>query len=52
MGFFVMDPKVFGYIKDDSTILEKEPLESFAHDKQLVAYKHSGFWQPMDTPSG
>lgn len=48
-GFFVMDPKVFGYIKDDSTILEKEPLESFAHDKQLVAYKHSGFWQPMDT---
>lgn len=48
-GFFVMDPKVFSYIEGDSTILEKEPLESFAHDKQLVAYKHTGFWQPMDT---
>lgn len=48
-GFFVMQPEVFGYIDDDSTTLEKEPLESLAQDGELVAYKHSGFWQPMDT---
>ena len=48
-GFFVMEPKVFDYIADDATILEKEPLENLAKDGQLVAYKHSGFWQPMDT---
>jgi glucose-1-phosphate cytidylyltransferase len=48
-GFFVMEPKVFDYIKDDATILERDPLENLAKDAQLVAYKHSGFWQPMDT---
>jgi len=48
-GFFVMEPKIFDYLKDDSTILEREPLENLARDGQLVAYKHSGFWQPMDT---
>lgn len=49
-GFFVCEPKVFDYIKDgDSTIFEKSPLENLAHDKQLNAYKHSGFWRPMDT---
>jgi glucose-1-phosphate cytidylyltransferase len=48
-GFFVMEPKVFEYIKDDTIILEREPLENLARDGQLVAYKHSGFWQPMDT---
>jgi glucose-1-phosphate cytidylyltransferase len=48
-GFFVMEPKVFDYIKDDSTILEREPLENLARDGQLVAYKHPGFWQSMDT---
>jgi len=48
-GFFVMEPRVFEYIKDDGTILEREPLENTARDGQLVAYKHSGFWQPMDT---
>lgn len=47
-GFFVMEPKVFEYIEDDTTILEREPLENLARDGQLVAYKHSGFWQPMD----
>lgn len=48
-GFFVMQPEVFRYIKDDSTILEKEPLENLAKDRELAAYKHDGFWQPMDT---
>lgn len=48
-GFFVMEPKVFDYIDGDATMLEREPLERLAKDGQLVAYKHSGFWQPMDT---
>ena len=48
-GFFVMEPQVFDRIADDSTILEREPLESLAADGQLGAYKHRGFWQPMDT---
>ena len=48
-GFFVMEPEVLNYIAGDSTILEKEPLEGLARDKQLVSYKHDGFWQPMDT---
>jgi glucose-1-phosphate cytidylyltransferase len=48
-GFFVMEPEVLDYIADDTTILEKEPLESLAGDRQLVSYKHTGFWQPMDT---
>lgn len=48
-GFFVMDPKVFGYIAGDSTVLEKEPLENLVRDKELVAYRHNGLWQPMDT---
>ncbi len=48
-GFFVMEPQVLDYIADDLTILEKEPLESLAKEQQLVSYKHSGFWQPMDT---
>ena len=48
-GFFVMEPKIFDYIKDDSTILEKDPLENLAKNGQLKAYKHDGFWHPMDT---
>lgn len=48
-GFMVMEPQVFDYIEGDTTILEKKPLEDLARDGQLVAYKHSGFWQPMDT---
>ena len=49
-GFFVCEPKLFDYIKEgDSTILERSPLEGLAKDGQLVAYKHDGFWQPMDT---
>ena len=49
-GFFVCEPGVFDYIKNgDETIWEKEPMEQIAHDGQLYAYKHSGFWRPMDT---
>ena len=48
-GFFVMQPEVLGYLGDDTTVLEKEPLERLAADGELVAYKHHGFWQPMDT---
>lgn len=48
-GFFVLEPAVLDYIENDATIFEKEPLEGLAQDGQLVAYKHSGFWQPMDT---
>jgi len=47
-GFFVLEPKVFEYIKDDQTFFEKEPLERLANEKQLCAYIHNGFWMPMD----
>lgn len=48
-GFFVFEPEVFGYIKGDSTILERETLERLAEDGELMAFSHTGFWQPMDT---
>ncbi len=49
-GFFVCEPKVFDYIKDgDDVTFEKEPLEKIAENNQLNAYKHYGFWRPMDT---
>lgn len=48
-GFFVMEPEVLDYIDGDETILEKAPLEKLACDGQLKAFKHTGFWQPMDT---
>ncbi len=48
-GFFVLEPEIFDYIESDSTIFEREPLEKLAKDHQLMAYKHEGFWQPMDT---
>lgn len=48
-GFFVCEPKVFDYIENsDDITLEKTPLENLAKDKQLNAYKHYGFWRPMD----
>lgn len=48
-GFFVLSPKVIDYIGDDDSIWERQPLEQLAADDQLMAYKHVGFWQPMDT---
>jgi len=48
-GFFVIEPQFFDYIKNDSTYLEREPLETVSRKKQLFAFKHNGFWQCMDT---
>jgi len=48
-GFFVFEPGVLGYMTGDGTILEREPLERLAGGKQLMAFCHGGFWQPMDT---
>lgn len=48
-GFFVCEPAVIDLIKDDLTVWEKEPLEAMASTGQLSAYRHAGFWQPMDT---
>ncbi len=49
-GFFVCEPEIFNYISNgDLTVLEKDPLEKLATNNQLVAFKHSGFWKPMDT---
>ena len=48
-GFFVMEPSFFKFIKNDKTYLEREPLEKITKKKQLLAFKHKGFWQCMDT---
>jgi glucose-1-phosphate cytidylyltransferase len=48
-GFMVFNPEIFDYLEDDSTVLEKEPLETLAKSGELIAYKHQGFWQCMDT---
>lgn len=48
-GFFVLEPEVINYISDDMTVWEQEPLQKIANDGKLCAYKHIGFWQPMDT---
>ena len=48
-GFFVFEPEIFDYLHDDSTILERMPLETLAKEHKLTAFKHYGFWHPMDT---
>lgn len=48
-GFMVLQPEIFDYIEGDTTVLEKEPLETVAQTGNLMAYKHDGFWQCMDT---
>jgi len=48
-GYFVLSPRVIDYIAHSSTTWEREPLEQLAKEGQLSAYKHTGFWQPMDT---
>ncbi|MCS6762547.1 MAG: glucose-1-phosphate cytidylyltransferase [Candidatus Devosia symbiotica] len=48
-GFFVFEPSVFDYIEGDQTVFERTPLERLASDGQLAAFKHTGFWKPMDT---
>jgi len=48
-GYFVLEPSVIDYIEDDTTTWEAEPLQNLARDGELNAFKHTGFWQPMDT---
>jgi glucose-1-phosphate cytidylyltransferase len=48
-GFMVMEPRIFDFIADDTTVLERAPLERLAADKQLMSFYHKGFWQCMDT---
>lgn len=48
-GFMVMNPEIFSYIKDDTTVLEKGPLQKLAEEGQLMSFHHTGFWQCMDT---
>jgi glucose-1-phosphate cytidylyltransferase len=48
-GFFVFEPRVLDYLDGDDSILEREPLERLAADGELMAFRHEGFWQPMDT---
>ena len=48
-GFFVLEPEVFDYIASDETLWEKEPLSKLSRDGQLAAFRHRGFWKPMDT---
>lgn len=48
-GYFVLEPSVIDYIDGDDTVFEQGPLRSLAHAGQLNAFKHDGFWQPMDT---
>ena len=48
-GFFVFEPEIFDFIDGDDTIFERQPLERLVKKSQLLAYKHEGFWKPMDT---
>jgi len=48
-GFFVLEPEIFDYLQNDSTVFEKTPLETLAKEQKLTAFKHNGFWHPMDT---
>lgn len=48
-GFFVLEPQIFDYLGGDSTVWEEEPLRRLAAEGQLHAYKHHGFWRPMDS---
>lgn len=50
-GFFVLEPGVFDYIRDDETVWERGPMEALVGDGELMAYRHRGFWSCMDTPS-
>ena len=48
-GFMVMNPEIFGYLKDDTTVFEKEPMQQLAQAGELMSFRHNGFWQCMDT---
>jgi glucose-1-phosphate cytidylyltransferase len=48
-GFFVLEPGIFDYIRGDETLWEQDPVERLAKEGNLYAFKHYGFWKPMDT---
>ena len=48
-GFFILNYEVFKYIKNDSTLFEREPMEKLTKKRNLIAYKHNGFWKCVDT---
>lgn len=48
-GFFVLEPEAIDYVEDETTVWEQGPMVNLAKEGQLAAYKHRGFWQPMDT---
>ncbi|MCL4480058.1 MAG: sugar phosphate nucleotidyltransferase, partial [Candidatus Thermoplasmatota archaeon] len=48
-GFFVLEPEIIDFISGDDTVWERDPLEKISKNRQLIAYKHKGFWHPMDT---
>lgn len=48
-GFFVLSPRVLDYLENDGTVWEQRPLQRLAADRELMAFEHHGFWQPMDT---
>ena len=48
-GYMVLEPEIFRYLKDDSTVFERDPLERLVADRQLASYRHKGYWQCMDT---
>ena len=48
-GFMMMNPEIFGYLRDDATVFEKEPMERLVSEGQLMSFFHDGFWQCMDT---
>jgi glucose-1-phosphate cytidylyltransferase len=48
-GFMVCQPEILNYIENDETVLEQKPLSNLAIDNELMAFKHTGFWKPMDT---
>ena len=48
-GFFVLSPKALDYIEDNNTVWEQEPLKILAENRELMAFQHPGFWQPLDT---
>jgi glucose-1-phosphate cytidylyltransferase len=49
IGYFIFEPQVFDYLEGDETVLEDKPLHRLAEEGQIAAYRHEGFWQPMDT---
>ena len=48
IGYFIFEPGIFDYLGENS-VLEEEPLHQLAHEQQIAAFRHEGFWQPMDT---